>query len=360
MDPAHPLYDVCAEAIRVLDSALGPRACGAVVSGNAALGFRGIAGQESPYELTRRAAVAPVMRRMGYGEPRYGLDGTVGYGSTVLSMVPLNRGADTQLADALALMRRRGAGRGLATDGFGWILLEAGPAGPRVGCVADLRPFYVEALDMSRFKAAVPADPSYALRFLAMFGRPSPEGVAEGHDLVGEGVHGEDHPLHELVVPVGHGGAVGGRYDDPLLLHDLQRVPHPVLGQAGHLGEADEAYGLVLLYGPEDGDVPLEQLDVLAEGFDGVLRVSRSATLRIRTWKRFGGKGVGGPVSGRTTSACPTCCSCPTIPGWPSCSSRAPSARRLGPCMSCGTRGTARRVRALCQLSLREDYRRAY
>ncbi|MDO5853413.1 MAG: hypothetical protein Q4Q62_05060 [Thermoplasmata archaeon] len=260
-----PLIDECSCAIRILDAALGARACGAVVSGNAMLGFRGVAGHESPYDLTRRALVSPMMSRLGYGEPSYRMDAVDGFGGTVMAMVPMNRPVDPSIADVLTFMRGRGIGRGMATDGFAWILMEEGPLGPRVRTVADLRPFYVEALDLARFRAAVPADPSPAVRFLEAFSRPSPEGVAEGHDLVGQGVDGVGHAGHERVVGVGDGGPVGGGDDDALLLHDLQRVPDPVLGHAGHLGEPYEPDGLVLPDGPQDGYVALQELEVLAQ-----------------------------------------------------------------------------------------------
>ena len=70
---------------------------------------------------------------------------------------------------------------------------------------------------------------------------------------------------HEPVVAVRHRGPVLGGVDDPLLLQELQGVPHPVLGDARHLGQPYESDGLVLLHGLEYGDVPLEKLDVLAE-----------------------------------------------------------------------------------------------
>ncbi|MDO5862422.1 MAG: hypothetical protein Q4Q58_06505 [Thermoplasmata archaeon] len=336
MDP-NPIADLCSDAIRMLDAALGPRACGAVVSGNALLGFRGVAAHESPYDLTRRALVSPMMDRMGYGGPSYRLDDVEGFGGTVMAMVPMNRPVDPSIVEVLAFMRGRGVGRGMATDGFAWILLERGPLGPRVRGVADLRPFYIEALDESRFKAAVPVDPSEARRFLEMFGRPSPEGVAERDDLVGEGVDGVGHPGHERVVGVRDGGAVRGGDDDALLLHDLQGVPHPVLGEAGHLGQADEPDGLVGPDGPQDGYVALQQLEVLAQGVHRVLRVRQLSALRVKISRNVEGKGVGGPISGRTTSACPTCCSCPTIPGRRNRSSRAPSARPPRPCTSCSS-----------------------
>ena len=63
----------------------------------------------------------------------------------------------------------------MATDGFFWVLSERGPMGPRVSASADLRPYYVEALDTIRFRSAVPADPGCAERFVSVFGRRGDE-----------------------------------------------------------------------------------------------------------------------------------------------------------------------------------------
>lgn len=166
----NPMSGLCADAVRELDRSMGPRACGAVVSGRAAPGFRGLAGHESPHELTRRTLVAPVMRMMGYGEPSHDLDGMPFYNGTILATVPMNRPLDDALRQTVSFMRCHGTSRGVATDGFLWVLSERGPAGPRVVRVADLRPYYVEALDLARFRAAVPEDPAPAIEFLRAFG----------------------------------------------------------------------------------------------------------------------------------------------------------------------------------------------
>ena len=162
---------VCSDAIRVLDEALGHRVCGAVVSGAATLGFRGIRGEESPYELTRRAVVAPMMGAIGYDEPTYTVAGEVRFDGSVLAVVPLNRPVGKPISEALAFLRGHPDGHGIATNGFEWVLMDRGRRGPRVRLAVDMRPYYVEALDRSRFRAAVPADPSVAMLFVEAFGR---------------------------------------------------------------------------------------------------------------------------------------------------------------------------------------------
>ena len=66
------------DAVRELDRSMGVRMCGAAVSGRLTPGFKGLAGFESPYDLTKRTLVMPVMRGIGYGDPEYGLDGLGG------------------------------------------------------------------------------------------------------------------------------------------------------------------------------------------------------------------------------------------------------------------------------------------
>lgn len=63
----NPLEPLCEYAVMELDVALGPDLCGAVIEGSAVLGFKGIRGGESPYNLTCRVAVTPVMDLLGYG-----------------------------------------------------------------------------------------------------------------------------------------------------------------------------------------------------------------------------------------------------------------------------------------------------
>ena len=111
-------------AVRELDRSMGVRMCGAAVSGHLIPGFKGLAGFESPYELTKRTLVMPVMRGIGYGDPEYGLDGLGGYDGTILAMVPMNRPVDDPLRQVMAFMRGYGTPRGMATDGFFWVLSE--------------------------------------------------------------------------------------------------------------------------------------------------------------------------------------------------------------------------------------------
>ncbi len=73
MEDPKPLDHQCDEAIRILDSALGMRACGIVVSGSGTPRF---SCEESPFQLTMRSLVAPVMLILGYEDPRYDPEGS--------------------------------------------------------------------------------------------------------------------------------------------------------------------------------------------------------------------------------------------------------------------------------------------
>lgn len=166
MEDPKPLDHQCDEAIRILDSALGMRACGIVVSGSGTPRF---SCEESPFQLTMRSLVAPVMLILGYEDPRYDPEGSRGPEGTAMAMVPMNRPMNDAIVQTLIVMRGRGIPRGISTDGFVWILSDIGPYGPRVRKVSDLRPYYLEALDRSRFRSAVPADRGVAEEFLAAF-----------------------------------------------------------------------------------------------------------------------------------------------------------------------------------------------
>lgn len=166
------LPPICESAVREMDRALGQRACGAVISGHMMLGFRGIAGNESPFSLTCRTAVMPVMAMLGYGDAEYDLDSARGPSGSILAVVPMNRSMAEPVEQAASAMRTSGVGRGIATDGFLWVLMDSGPRGPKVRTVADLRPYYVETLDSRRFRTAPEYDTGYETEFERVFGRP--------------------------------------------------------------------------------------------------------------------------------------------------------------------------------------------
>ena len=112
-----------------------------------------------------------MMSMMGYGDPDYIPICDAEADGTFLSIVPMNRPLDDTLRQTMMQMRRNKVRCGISTDGFTWILLSYGSFGPRVGFVSNLRPYSIEALDGSRFKASVPCDPEDAERFMEAFSR---------------------------------------------------------------------------------------------------------------------------------------------------------------------------------------------
>ncbi len=161
---------VCSSAVRVLDGALGPRLCGITISGNVPPRPKDLKSGESLSTLTRRALIDPMMDLMGYGAPQYDLDGVRNCDGTILASVPMNRPLQDPKEQAMMFMRSHGSKRGLATNGFQWILLEPVASGMAL-CTVDLRPYYIEALERSRFRTAILADPAVAGHFLEVFGR---------------------------------------------------------------------------------------------------------------------------------------------------------------------------------------------
>lgn len=176
MDRTDEIDRAMADAIDILDGALGYRMCGAVVSGNTVPGFRGIANNESPFNLTNRAMVAPLLEIIGYGVPEHELDSICDRQGTITAMVPMNRPVNDPLRQIMSFMRGHGTERGIATDGFFWALAEIGPLGPRVGRCIDLRPLYIDALDRSRFKVEIEFNVACAEAFIRTFGRENPSG----------------------------------------------------------------------------------------------------------------------------------------------------------------------------------------
>lgn len=156
--------DVVEGSVAELDRCLGIRRSGMAVSGCWVPDFRGLRTAEDPVNLTRRALVEPMMGLLGYS--RAGPDGSV-----ALTTAPMNSPASTMAAEAVRSIRAGPASTGIGTDGFSWVIAVCTGSGARVVGVADLRPYYIEALERRRFRAAVPADCSAASAFLEAFSR---------------------------------------------------------------------------------------------------------------------------------------------------------------------------------------------
>jgi hypothetical protein len=69
----------------------------------------------------------------------------------------------------ICAMNADSAPRGIATDGFRWMLAIRRGSVIRICAMQDLRPYYIEVLDRDRFRAAVPEDGRILSEFVQMF-----------------------------------------------------------------------------------------------------------------------------------------------------------------------------------------------
>ena len=152
-------------SIHELDRSLGIRGCGLALSGACNPGYKGSRDAETPESLTYRVLFLPMVRLLGYGEPVY--DGNLRrVPGTAMAIVPLNRPMDMALRQMIDHMRVSDDVMGVVTDGLMWIVVEHGPMGPKVHDVHDLRPYYIRALDICRFRCDYEMDFGPARDFL--------------------------------------------------------------------------------------------------------------------------------------------------------------------------------------------------
>ena len=164
---------VVASAVDEIDRCLGWRNAGAAISGAGTPSFKHISTHEDPARFTIRVMIAPMVSELGYGDIRGPFpDKPVEACGSVVVSVGMNRPLDEELL--IDAMRSKGCQKGIATDGFRWTLAVRDRGGLCLTRV-DLRPYYVKALDMIRFRSAVPVDPGCAERFVSVFGRSGDE-----------------------------------------------------------------------------------------------------------------------------------------------------------------------------------------
>ena len=68
-------------------------------------------------------------------------------------------------------MKIEGIGYGVATDGIRWMMAEMYGRRPKIVCMVDLRPYYLEVLDRDRFRTAVPEDRRNLRLFSSVFSK---------------------------------------------------------------------------------------------------------------------------------------------------------------------------------------------
>ncbi len=173
----NPLADICDSAVRELEAILGRDRCGAIVCGRSMLRFKDPIDGESPLIMTFRVMVVPVMARLGYVQRAFDF---TGFEECVVAVVPMNHPLNDAEAQARSALKRSNVRRGVATDGFLWVLMDRGPSGPKRRTVADIRSYYMDALIRRRFMQAVESDDRYAEEFVSAFGKIDGTGDREG------------------------------------------------------------------------------------------------------------------------------------------------------------------------------------
>lgn len=157
------------DTLSELDSSFGRYVSGKVISGNMVPSYKDVRTREDPLRLTQRVLVRPMMSCLGYSELYSGdvFDGKV----PGISMATVSMNSDMASASSrvFCAMNSDDSGRGIATDGFRWLLAIRTGETIRIVAVQDLRPYYVEILDRDRFRKAVPEDGLALSRFIQQF-----------------------------------------------------------------------------------------------------------------------------------------------------------------------------------------------
>ena len=152
-----------------LDISFGRIVSGMVISGNKRPSYKDVLDREDPLRLTQRALVKPMMDYLGYDLLFSGdvFEGRVP--GLSLATVSMNSEISSAASRAFCAMNADKAPKGIATDGFRWLLILNNGSTKRIRAMSDLRPYYVEALDRDRFRAAVPEDDFALQEFVHAF-----------------------------------------------------------------------------------------------------------------------------------------------------------------------------------------------
>lgn len=199
------VVETIGRAVSEMDSVLGRRISAMVISGASAPPRRGVTTQEGPQFLTARVLVAPMVRTLGYTEVtdiRDELEHTPGL---VIAITAANRPLREASEKLIGAMRAEGTPYGMATDGIRWMMAATYGRRPKIVCMTDLRPYYLEALDRSRFRVAVPEDRRNLRLFSSVFSkqRSSRSAVLSARGSVGRAHLDVTH--HRRVQPVSSG-----------------------------------------------------------------------------------------------------------------------------------------------------------
>ena len=89
----------------------------------------------------------------------------------VIAVTAANHPLREASENLLRTMRAEDIGFGVATDGIRWMMAEMYGRRPKIVCMSDLRPYYVEVLDRDRFRTAVPEDRRNLRLFSSVFSK---------------------------------------------------------------------------------------------------------------------------------------------------------------------------------------------
>ncbi len=142
-------------SLRQLDRSLGIYTAGRIVSGNRIPSYKDTVDREDPLRLTQRVMVRPLMDYLGYDDVFSGdvFNGTVP--GVSVATVLMNSDLPSAVSRMLSSMNADCSPKGIATDGFRWLLAERdGYNNNKVRNMIDLRPYYIEMLELIRFRSA--------------------------------------------------------------------------------------------------------------------------------------------------------------------------------------------------------------
>ena len=143
-----------------------------MISGNKVPSYKDVIDREDPLRLTQRVLVYPMMEYLGYTRLFSGdvFEGRIP--GVSIATVSMNSVLSTASARMLLAMNADEAPKGIATDGFRWVMaVRRGPVN-RICAMSDLRPYYVEILDRDRFRQAEYEDDTHLVRFVQIFSNP--------------------------------------------------------------------------------------------------------------------------------------------------------------------------------------------
>ena len=171
MRPEDEVKCIFSYSLRKLDGSLGMFTAGRVVSGNRVPSYKDTIDREDPLRLTQRVMVRPLLNYLGYDDVFSGdvFNGRVPGAS--VATVTMNSDLPSAVSRMLCSMRADDSPKGIATDGFRWLLAEKDEwYNGKVKNVVDLRPYYVETLELIRFRGACPRDERDLREFIDVFG----------------------------------------------------------------------------------------------------------------------------------------------------------------------------------------------